>query len=247
MNGTSRTRFAGRASSPGPPASSPRSGSTARSPRRSCARRSAAGSCRRRRSSTPRLTGRLDRMPPGGRRCVRHGRERCRFRVGRASTSGKGWRRSHRRSDRTDPDAVANRGYVASANGNLARTRRIEQLLNAQPAFGIDDFTRMQHDTLAWNAERLVPLLAPLRAGRAGRRGRAPPPAPLGSAADRRVGCGDRLRVVGASSVARARPPGRSRPRWSTISSPARATLLVPALTRPSRAWFGRITGAGAR
>ena len=77
VNGTSRTRFAGRASSPGPPASSPRSVSIARSPSRSCAPRSAAGSCRRRRSSTPRPTGTSDRMRRRGRRCVGHGRARC--------------------------------------------------------------------------------------------------------------------------------------------------------------------------
>ena len=68
--------------------------------------------------------------------------------------------------DRTYEDADPRRGYVASANDNLARTRRIEQLFRAQATFGIDDFERMQHDTLAWNAEQLVPLLARLRASR---------------------------------------------------------------------------------
>jgi penicillin amidase len=73
-----------------------------------------------------------------------------------------GWRSPDDRSSVLDP----RNGYVASANSNIARTRRLEQVFSAQATFTIDDFKRLQHDTLAWNAEQLVPLLARARSDR---------------------------------------------------------------------------------
>ena len=55
-------------------------------------------------------------------------------------------------------------GHVASANGDGPRLNRLREALAAQPTFAADDFKRLQHDVLAWNAERLVPLLAGVRA-----------------------------------------------------------------------------------
>ena len=57
------------------------------------------------------------------------------------------------------------RPAFATANG-LARTNRLRELFANEKTPGVDDFKRWQHDTLAWNAERLVPLLARARAGR---------------------------------------------------------------------------------
>jgi penicillin amidase len=58
-------------------------------------------------------------------------------------------------------------GYVASANDSVARTRRIDAALSPPRTLGIDDFKALQHDTASWNADQLLPLLAPLRSDRA--------------------------------------------------------------------------------
>jgi penicillin amidase len=63
------------------------------------------------------------------------------------------------------PDAKAR--HVASANDSVARLRRIDRALSRSASLGIDDFKQLQHDTLAWNAEQLVPLLAAVRSERA--------------------------------------------------------------------------------
>jgi penicillin amidase len=144
--------------------------------------------------------------------------------------------------DRTYEDVDPRSGYVASANDNLARTRRIEQLLTAQSTFGVDDFKRMQHDTLAWNAEQLVPLLARLRASRP-------------DVEDVRNGLlrwDRRLTVDSDAATVYALWEPRLLRALARLAVPsalvddfvARAReRLVPALTRPSRAWFGRNTG----
>ena len=73
-----------------------------------------------------------------------------------------GWRSTDDLPGVIDPRS----GYVASANDSIARTRRLDQVFKSQPTFGIDDFKRLQHDTLAWNAGQLVPLLASVRSDR---------------------------------------------------------------------------------
>lgn len=56
-------------------------------------------------------------------------------------------------------------GQVAAASG-LARANRLVELLAGEGRLDIEDFKRWQHDTVAWNAQRLVPLLAGVRAAR---------------------------------------------------------------------------------
>lgn len=60
-------------------------------------------------------------------------------------------------------------GYLASANQNRARTERLRAALapsTERRVSSVDDSWRLQHDVLAWNADRLVPLFARLRAER---------------------------------------------------------------------------------
>ena len=57
------------------------------------------------------------------------------------------------------------RATIATANG-LARAPTAFASCSRARTSGVDDFKRWQHDTLAWNAERLVPLLARVRAER---------------------------------------------------------------------------------
>jgi penicillin amidase len=57
-------------------------------------------------------------------------------------------------------------GYVVSANGSRARSERIAGRLAAAEALSVPDFTRLQGDLVSRDAERLVPLLEPLRAER---------------------------------------------------------------------------------
>jgi penicillin G amidase len=52
---------------------------------------------------------------------------------------------------------------VIAANGSVARTSRLKEILNGAAKFSIDDIRRQQHDVTAWNAEQLVPRLAALR------------------------------------------------------------------------------------
>lgn len=57
-------------------------------------------------------------------------------------------------------------GYVAAANGSPARLGRIHQVLSGTARVDVNGFKRLQHDTVAWNAEQLVPLLAGAAVGR---------------------------------------------------------------------------------
>ena len=42
---------------------------------------------------------------------------------------------------------------------NPARINRIREVLSSREKFGISDFEKLQHDAVAWNAEQIVPLL----------------------------------------------------------------------------------------
>lgn len=53
--------------------------------------------------------------------------------------------------------------FVIAANGNAARTNRINEMLSGGQKFTVEDLERQQHDVVAWNAEQLVPRLAALR------------------------------------------------------------------------------------
>jgi penicillin amidase len=128
-------------------------------------------------------------------------------------------------------------GFVASANGNEARFGRISEVLADPAARGIEGFQRLQQDVLAWNAERLVPLLTRV----------VPDRADLEEARQRLLRW-DR-RITGDSQeaavyVAWERELMR---RLAALRLPSdladeylrRTTrTLVPALTEPSRAWF---------
>ena len=84
--------------------------------------------------------------------------------IGRSEWDG--WRALDDLPRASDPPA----GYLASANRSRARTERLRAVFTSTtpgPSFSIEDSARLQHDVLAWNAERLVPLLARLRPERA--------------------------------------------------------------------------------
>jgi penicillin amidase len=128
-------------------------------------------------------------------------------------------------------------GYVASANDSIARTRRLEQVFKSQPTFGVDDFKRLQHDTLAWNAEQLVPLLAGVRSDRPD----------VEEARSRLLQWNRRLTVDSdAATLYAFWERHLLRKLVATRIEPALADefilrahrVLVPSLTRPSPPWF---------
>ena len=91
------------------------------------------------------------------------GTEPCRRLVGPARTSGAAG--AGPTTCRT-PCCRAPAGSVVSANQNAARTNRLVEALGGTHLHTAEDFERLQHDTTAWSAGQLVPLLAPLRAVR---------------------------------------------------------------------------------
>ena len=73
-----------------------------------------------------------------------------------------GWTPFERLPFEVDPP----RAFVYSANDNRARSNRIVESLTAAAARSVDDFKRLQHDVMAWNAQRLIPLLTRLESDR---------------------------------------------------------------------------------
>jgi len=67
-----------------------------------------------------------------------------------------------RRSGVVSTDSV-----MIAANENVARTRRLQELLAAKAKYTIDEVKEQQHDVTSWNAERIVPRLASLHADEA--------------------------------------------------------------------------------
>ena len=145
-------------------------------------------------------------------------------------------------SDRPPP-REASRGHVVSANDSVARARRIDDVLSASAVrgvvrpTGVDDFKRLQQDTLAWNAEQLVPLLAAVHSGRA----------EVEDALSRLLKW-DRRLVTGSTEATlyvfwersllrrlwRKRLDGSLADELSARS----INVLVPAMTKPSSLWF---------
>lgn len=79
------------------------------------------------------------------------------------SYAWRGWRRPDEMPRERAPRAG---GVIISANQNVARTSRLRELFaDARPSTATD-FSRFQLDVTAWNASRLVPLLAPLHGDR---------------------------------------------------------------------------------
>jgi penicillin amidase len=128
-------------------------------------------------------------------------------------------------------------GVLVSANRSRARTARLVDAFNLQRVFTLDDFTRLQHDTLAWNAGRLAPLAARIRDAREDVR-----------AARQQLLAWDR-RVSSDSSAAAIYVAWERRLRQMLAAGRLEADLaeelaardrdaLVPALTDPTRRWF---------
>jgi penicillin G amidase len=46
---------------------------------------------------------------------------------------------------------------------NPARINRIREVLTSKDKFKVDDFEKLQHDAVSWNAEQLIPLLAKVK------------------------------------------------------------------------------------
>ena len=127
-------------------------------------------------------------------------------------------------------------GLVVSANQSAARTNRLGELFAGARVFTADDFKRFQHDTTAWNAEQLVPLLAPLHAERTD----------VESSRQQLVRWNRQLTVDSTAAAlyvfweeALARTLAEARIAPALVDEyVARASVPVAALTKPSRVWF---------
>jgi penicillin amidase len=143
------------------------------------------------------------------------------------------WRQERERR----PPREATRGYVASANDSVARARRIDEVLSASASLGVDDFKRLQQDTLAWNAEQLVPLLAAAHSDRAeveDARSRL-------LKWDRRLAADSRdatLYVFWERSLLRRLWGTRLEASLADELSARAINVLVPAMTKASSLWF---------
>ena len=143
-----------------------------------------------------------------------------------------GWRILSDERDRSG----ARDGAVVSANDSVARTNRLGDVFRQQPTFSVDDFKRLQHDTLAWNAGQLVPLLARVPLARAD----------LEEMRTRLLQWDGRLTVDSSAATLYVVWERELRRRLAEAAVPslrdelARASsALVPALTKPSSVWFG--------
>jgi penicillin amidase len=145
-------------------------------------------------------------------------------------------------------------GWLATANNNTlppgekkpigyewldpARINRIREVLTSKDTFDITAFEHLQHDAVAWNAEQLVPLLAPLHAG------------------DPDVERARQQLVAWDKNMLRTSVPAAIYAVWEEklvatliagkITGPLAAEFvarggdwLVPTLTRPDTTWFG--------
>jgi penicillin amidase len=151
-------------------------------------------------------------------------------------------------------------GYIATANHNTlppgekrvinyawsdpARINRIREVLSARPKFGVDDFQALQHDSVAWTASQLVPLLRGVTA--------SDPSVERGRNAllewDRNVSKASGAAALFvmweqklADEIGRDRVPG---PIGTEFAGRARS-LVLPVLTKPTATWFGENPSAG--
>ncbi len=145
----------------------------------------------------------------------------------------KGWRSL----DELPHEVRPAEGYLASANGNPARTGRLRDVLGSRRTFTLGDFKDLQHDVVAWNAERLVPLIARVRVDREDvRRAQR-----LLLAWDRKVTADSAAAAIYVTWERTARRMLAEQRLESDLAAEliARAgDLLVPGLTDPSRRWF---------
>ena len=127
-------------------------------------------------------------------------------------------------------------GLVVSANQSAARTNRLGELFAGARAYTTDDFKMFQHDTTAWNAEQLVPLLAPLHADRTDVEASRQQLVQW----NRRVAVDSTAAAIYVSweeALARKLAEGRIAPALLDEYT-SRAGVPVAALTKPSRVWF---------
>lgn len=128
-------------------------------------------------------------------------------------------------------------GHVISANRSAARVRRLEQVFGGTRKFDVNAFARLQRDVVATNAERIVPLLARLRAPSADvdrARGRL-------NAWDRRM-TGDStaatVYVAWEEAVIRLVAAGRIQDALVDEFVARHRAVLIDAVVAPSRLWF---------
>jgi penicillin G amidase len=145
----------------------------------------------------------------------------------------RGWAALDQLAHASDPAM----GFVASANGNVARLGRIGDVLADPAARGIEGFQRLQQDVRAWNAERLVPLLTGVVTDRAD----------LDEVRQRLLRWDRRITAESQEATVYVAWERELTRRLASLRLPSdlaaeyvrRATqTLVPALTGPSRAWF---------
>jgi len=154
--------------------------------------------------------------------------------IGRSEWDG--WRALDDLPHASDPPA----GYLASANRSRARTERLRTVFTSpapQRLFSVEDSARLQLDVFAWNAERLVPLLARLR-----------PERPDVEEVRQRLLKWNRLVTTDSidatiyvtwEGLARRMLVEQKVPRELADEFVVRWTeMIVPALTEPSRIWF---------
>ncbi|HET6959105.1 MAG TPA: penicillin acylase family protein [Vicinamibacterales bacterium] len=164
----------------------------------------------------------------------------------------RGWRTLDELPHQFNPDA----GFLATANHNTlgpasppnigysswsvpARVNRIREVLGAKNTVTIDDLARLQHDATPWNAEELLPLLQPLSFKD-----------PTIERA-RTILLGWDRRLTQDSAAAALYAAWEQKLYQQLIESRLDSTLaaeymrrveahvLVPALAKPSTAWFG--------
>ncbi|HEX7138669.1 MAG TPA: penicillin acylase family protein [Vicinamibacterales bacterium] len=133
------------------------------------------------------------------------------------------------------PASKPNIGYAWSTP---ARVNRIREVLAARNDFGIEDFERLQHDATPWNAEQLVPLLAPLHFKDAdAERART-----LLVAWDKRLrqeSAAAAVYVEWETALRRLLAETQLDKDLAREYLRREADVLVPSLTKPSEAWFG--------
>lgn len=131
-------------------------------------------------------------------------------------------------------DSKPNIGYSWSVP---SRVNRIREVLEAKNDFTIDDFERLQHDATPWNAEQLVPLLAPLTFKDDTERART-----MLVAWDKRLtqeSGAAAIYVEWEDALRRLLAETQLDKDFAKDYLRRESNVLVPTLTRPSEVWFG--------
>jgi penicillin amidase len=151
--------------------------------------------------------------------------------AGSAAAAWSGWMAPEALPSTADPRD----GFVVSANDSVARTNRLMDMLMRLSSVDVDVARRLQHDVGSWPAERLIPLLQPLRAE-----------SPEVEAArtdlvtfDRQIGGDYRaaLYVTWEERLRRMLIERRIPAQWRSEAASRLSDLVAP-LVRPTRTWF---------